>query len=266
MSRGLALALVVAALSLIPATPATACDKATADLTFASQSCTDYTSTQVEAEKAEDPSAVWRVQQVCKDHGETAEGVCFNADDCTTAAGAPGTRYLVFKDGVRFGTACLSAGEADAVDDPPPVRALVIEAFSRLDWPASPLVVQPPGGRTLVNFDTNFYTTNTKPTDISVTLVESDVVVTARPVGYRWNFGDGASVTTATPGAPYPSLDVTHSYDETEAVVVSVDTQYGDASFTVDDRPPERIASTVWVDGTTQDLEVLEARPELVLR
>ena len=128
------------------------------------------------------------------------------------------------------------------------------------------MVVQPPNGKTLVNLETNFYTTNTDDTDIPVRLVQSDVVVSARPIAYRWNFGDGSSLTTTSPGAPYPELDVSHVYDQTEKVVVSVDTQYGDASFTVDGGPPEAIPSTLWVPGATQDLEVVEALPQLVLR
>ena len=51
-----------------------------------------------------------------------------------------------------------------------------------------------------------------------------------------------------------------------DKVVVSVDTQYGDASFTVDGGPPEAIPSTIWVGGAAQDLEIVEAVPQLVLR
>ena len=126
---------------------------------------------------------------------------------------------------------------------------LVLKAFKNLDWPASDLVVQPPDGRTLVNLDTNFYTTNTEVTSIPVTLVRSKVVVSARPIAYTWHFGDGTTATTTSPGAPYPDLDVAHVYEQTEKVAVSVDTQYGDASFTVDGGPPEEIPSTIWIAG-----------------
>lgn len=231
----------------------------------ASETC-DYSSADIDEQKAEYPTATWTVRQLCKDDARNPEGACFNPQECTTSAGVPGTRYSLYKDGALVGTACLSASEADGVDDPPPIRTLVLRAFETLDWPASELVVQPPNGRTLVNLETNFYTDNTEPTDISVRLVRSDVVVTASPIAYRWHFGDGTSVTTESPGAPYPDLDVSHVYGTTAKVVVGVDTQYGDASFTVNGGQSEDIPSTIWVVGEGEDLEVVEALPQLVLR
>ena len=59
---------------------------------------------------------------------------------------------------------------------------------------------------------------------------------------------------------------MSHVYDQTEKVAVSVDTQYGDASFTVNGGAPEAIPSTIWIGGEDDDLEVVEALPQLVLR
>ncbi len=235
------------------------------DLQRRSEIC-DYSSADVEEQKAQYPTATWTVRQLCKDDSRTPEGVCFNPQECTTAAGVPGTRYTLYRDGTAVGTACLTADEETKVGDPPPIRVLVLKAFETLDWPASELVVQPPGGKTLVNLESNFYTTNTDVTDIPVRLVASDVVVSARPVAYTWHFGDGTTETTTSPGAPYPDLDVAHVYEKTDKVVVSLDTQYGDASFTVNGGPPEQIPSTIWIAGADQDLQVVEALPQLVIR
>ena len=250
---------------VIAAPPAHAGCGQDVDILGAGETC-DYSSADVEEQKAQYPTATWTVRQLCKDDSRTPEGACFNPQECTTAAGVPGTRYTLYRDGENVGTACLTADEEAAVGDPPPIRALVLRAFKNLDWPASELEVQPPGGKTLVNLETNFYTANTEATSIPVTLVRSRVVVTASPVAYRWHFGDGTSTTTTSPGAPYPDLDVAHVYETTDKVVVSVDTQYGAASFTVDGGPPEQIPSTIWVSGEGQDLQVVEALPQLVIR
>ena len=259
------LALALAPLILVTAPAAHAECVQDVDVLGAGESC-DYSSADVEEQKAQYPTAKWTVRQLCKDDSRTPEGACFNPQECTTAAGVPGTRYTLYRDGEVVGTACLTADEEAKIGDPPPIRVLVLKAFENLDWPASELVVQPPDGRTLVNLDTNFYTTNTDVTDISVTLVQSDVVVSARPIAYKWHFGDGSAVTTTSPGAPYPDLDVSHVYEQTDEVAVSVDTQYGDASFTVGGGAPEQIPSTIWVTGAQSDLTIVEALPQLVIR
>ncbi|MBC2931522.1 PKD domain-containing protein [Nocardioides sp. zg-1228] len=235
----------------------------TADLYSVEVVC-EYTGQTLQAAQEAEPKSTWLVYQLCKDGTSGGVEACSNPRACTVD-GRTGTLYAVFRDGTRVGTACLTADEAADVDDPP-IRTLVIRAFDELDWSPSALSVQPPNGKTLVNLETNFFTANTQASSIPVQLQGSNVVVTARPVAYRWNFGDGTSETTTSPGAPYPGLDVAHVYEQVEQVAVSVDTQYGAASFTVDGGPPETIPSTIWVTGASEDLEVVEALPQLVLR
>jgi hypothetical protein len=215
------------------------------------------------AAKRATPAAKWVIYQLCKDGTSGEAEACSNPRACTLD-GTTGTLYAVFKDGVRVGTACLTASEA--VADDPPIRVLVIRAFENLDWAPSVLTIQPPAGRTLVNLETNFFTTNTQYSDRAVTLQGQNVVVSAKPIAYRWHFGDGTRTTTTSPGAPYPDLDVAHVYETTDKVLVSVDTQYGAASFTVNGGPPEQIPSTIWINGEDQDLEVVEALPQLIVR
>lgn len=222
----------------------------------------EYDGSSLTAAQLDAPESEWIIYQLCKDGTSGQPESCANPRVCTIG-GTTGTLYAVFQDGKRNGTACLTAADATK---PPPIRVLVIRSFKTLNWRPSDIAVQPPGGKTLVNLETNFFTKNVASRTIPVTLQGQSVRVSARPIAYRWHFGDHTSTTTTTPGAPYPSLDVSHVYDQKDKVVVSVDTQYGDASFTVNGGPPEAIPSTIWVEGADQDLAIVEALPQLVIR
>ncbi|WP_242665133.1 MULTISPECIES: hypothetical protein [unclassified Nocardioides] len=139
---------------------------------------------------------------------------------------------------------------------------IVGAAFRRLSLPASELVVQPPGGRTLVNFETNFYTENGGFTR-TVSLLGRRVELRIWPAGYGWRFGDGATRQTVGAGSPYPDLEITHRYLDKGRVSPRVDTTYA-AQFRVGGGPWREVAGTVTVPGVAEGLRVVEARPVLV--
>ena len=145
---------------------------------------------------------------------------------------------------------------------PEPTPGLVARAFRRLPLPAAELVIQPPNGRTLVNFDTNFYTEQGELSR-TVTLLGRQVELRIWPASFGWHFGDGESQESTSPGAAYPDLDITHSYAKKGRVSPSVDTTYA-AQFRVDGGPWRDVAGTVTIPGTPQALRVVEARPVLV--
>jgi hypothetical protein len=148
-------------------------------------------------------------------------------------------------------------------DDPPAITpAMVAAALARIPVPPSKLEVQPANGRTLVNFDTNFFTA-TAPFDAAVTLLGQQVTLHIVPSQFGWRFGDGGSLTTAEPGAPYPDLDVTHSYLKKGRVAPSVDTTYT-ATYRVNGGPWQDVPGSVTVAGAPVDLQVLTATPTLV--
>lgn len=154
---------------------------------------------------------------------------------------------------------------ADFGPDGPPAQVtpgLVAAAFRRLPLPASELQVQPPNGRTLVNFDTNFFTDGGELSR-TVTLLGRRVELRIWPERFGWRFGDGATRWTTTPGSAYPDLEITHRYLRSGRVAPSVDTTYA-AEFRVDGGPWREVAGTVTISGAAEALRVVTARPVLV--
>ncbi|WP_121255968.1 hypothetical protein [Nocardioides ferulae] len=158
---------------------------------------------------------------------------------------------------------CDPLAEALPTDAPPTVTpGMVATAFQELPLPASELVVQPPDGRTLVNFATNFFT-DSGPFTESVTLLGQRVDLRIWPARFTWVFGDGATQTSAEPGAPYPALDVTHEYLRKGRVSPRVDTTYA-AEFRVNGGAWAPVAGTVTIPGEPVGLVVETATPVLV--
>ncbi|WP_408899223.1 PKD domain-containing protein [Nocardioides sp. R1-1] len=139
----------------------------------------------------------------------------------------------------------------------------VRRAFGELKLPPGTLVIQPPDGLTLVNFATNFYTTATTPIATTITLLEQAVTLEATPTSYTWDFGDGHTLTTHEPGAPYPDLTITHDYQHTGDYQPSLATTYT-GRYRIADGPWQTIPDTVTIPGPTQALRVIEAQPKLV--
>ena len=189
--------------------------------------------------------------------------LCTDPATCTID-GHPGYLFNVYRDNAAKPLdwqACLTKQEARRIGGLTP--GMVQRAFRRLAWPSSQLVVQPPRGRTLVNFDTNFYTSNDDPTTQAVTLIGQRVTIEATPTSYTWHFGDDGSLTTTDPGAPYPDLRITHRYAHVGAVTPSVDTTYT-GRFRVGNGAWQAIPDTLTVPGAPVDLEVVSATPHLV--
>lgn len=187
-------------------------------------------------------------------------GICAEHVECVEN-GEEGFMHDVYMDGTDVGDVCVPQDAVQEVD----LVKLVIREFKRMDWPASRLVVQPRGGKTLVNFKTNFYTPDHRLIDRSVTLAGQAVTIRAVPVSYAWHFGDGTSTTTTSPGSPHPDLEITHEYTQVAEVAVQVDTTYA-GEYRIGDGDWTSIPETLTVAGAAQDLQIVEALPQLVLR
>jgi hypothetical protein len=144
----------------------------------------------------------------------------------------------------------------------------VLRAIRRTELPASLLVIQPPGGKTLVNFDTIF-STEEQPFERTVRPLGHEVVLRIRPSSFNWRFGDGSEpLRTTEPGRTYQRglpMDsyITHQYEHADVTVhPRVDTTYS-AEYSVDGQPFQPVIGTVTIDGVPATLRVVEARPVL---
>lgn len=166
-----------------------------------------------------------------------------------------------FCSGTNWTLDCSPQGAAPS--QPPTVSpGLVAQAFRELPLPPSELVVQPPDGRTLVNFATNFYT-QAAPLNRTLTLLGRRVELRIWPAEFTWRFGDGSTLGTTSAGTPYPDLDITHAYRRRGVVAPRVDTTYA-AEFRVDGGAWRAVDGTVTIPGDPISLEVLTASPVLV--
>ncbi|WZH52778.1 MAG: PKD domain-containing protein [Nocardioides alkalitolerans] len=141
------------------------------------------------------------------------------------------------------------------------VNAAVYQAFREVPLPETVLHIQPPDGTTLVNLETNFFTT-AEPFTTTLTVLGYTVDLDITPTIYTWDFGDGTTTTTTTPGAPYPHLDITHAYTRTGTYPTRLTTTWS-ADFRVADRPWQRVQGTVDMTSPTLDLQVRQATPVL---
>ncbi len=183
-------------------------------------------------------------------------GICAEQVECNEN-GETGFVHDVYMDGTDVGDVCVPDDEVDQVD----IAQLILREFKRIEWPGSELVIQPPGGKTLVNFETNFYTLDKEPISQEVRIAGRRVTILAVPTTYTFHFGDETSTTTSSPGAPHPDLDVTHAYQHTGKVAV---TTYS-GEYRIGDGEWVAIPDTLTVHGTAQDLQIVEALPQLVL-
>jgi hypothetical protein len=264
LSRLLVILVLTPFFVLISSAPALADCVGDADLLNVEQQC-QYTGTELIAEVAASTNTGVRYQVRLQCLSQNQGGVCNNPRTC---AAPPDTlRYDVLRSEaggpfLKVGEVCLTTDEAGQLGVI--TTAMVAREFRRLAWPSSPLVVQPPGGRTLVNFETNFSTSNTDPSSQTVVLLGQHVEIEATPTSWVWHYGDGASDTTGSPGGLYPDLEITHTYTHAHVVETpSVDTVYT-GRYRINGGGWQQIPETLTVPGEAVELEVVEAQPVLV--
>ena len=158
-------------------------------------------------------------------------------------------------------TACGEAQSAKSLGGPRVTAPMIAAAVWRLRLPPSVLHIQPVKGKTLVNFATNFYATNS-PIERSIRLLGQRIRVRVWADRYTWVFGDGSRRSTTSPGAAYPDLLVTHKYLRKGVVRPSVSTRYV-AQYRLGNGAWSDVPGSATIPTAAHRLRVVTATPVL---
>ena len=163
-----------------------------------------------------------------------------------------------------MGLVCSGNGPpplAAAAAPPQVTEGMVARAFRRIPLPSLRSHSQP-ANKTLINFDTIFFT-DAQPLTRRITLLGQRVRLEIRPSRFEWVHGDGTTDTTATPGAPYPAKDVVHRYADAHTTVQHRVVVTWSAEYSLNGGPLRPVNGTVTTTGPSTPLRVAEASPAL---
>jgi len=215
-------------------------------------------------------STVTYVSSPICERGEGGDEDAYYGCGDVASCGDNGELYNVWAiDGgttTHVGQTCVedsAAGQQAQVLTPDRIR----RAFEQVDVPTPPLTVQPPGGRTLVNFDTILHT-QAEPFQATVQLLGRDVTFDITPAEYTWDLGRGETLTTTDPGRPWatgvPMSDyVSHRYLQAGDTTLTLATTWT-ARWRLNNGPWRDVDGTVTTETDPQPLEVVTARPQLI--
>ena len=147
-------------------------------------------------------------------------------------------------------------------------EAMIVEQFHRTQFALPGTMIEPPGGRTLVNLPTYFGLSwpeeGFQPSEIdTTTLIGHEVRIRPTLVGVTYFMGDGNSIgPTESVGGPFPGGDITHEYASAADVAPYTSVEYG-GEVSVDGGAWSEIPSTVVIDGPTSPLAVLTSENRL---
>ena len=274
----IALALIVLILSLAPG-PASAAESCATGTQAASgvftTSLVCATSANVQEQDVQAAStggATYSLQPVCMHSDGITDSSAFGCGANQVACGQDGLMYNVnlHSDGgvANLGQQCIEPGDPVAAATAPVLTpGRILAAFRRIPLPEAPLEVQPPGGETLVNFDTILHT-QAEPFTETVQLLGRQVTFDISPASFTWSLGNGESMTTTDPGRPWArgvpkDQYVSHRYTEAGPVTLDLTTTWG-ARWRLGNGPWRDVDGTVTMTSPAQDLQVRTAQPQLV--
>ncbi len=152
---------------------------------------------------------------------------------------------------------------------PPPIAAvipqvtdaMVLAAFRRIPLPSLRSHSQP-ANKTLINFDTIFFT-DAEPLTRRLTMLGQSVRLEIKPARFEWVHGDGTTATTANPGAPYPAKEIVYRYADAHTTVAHRVVVTWSAQWSLNGGPLRPVNGTVTTTGPATPLRIAEASPAL---
>lgn len=161
-----------------------------------------------------------------------------------------------------MGLVCSGNGPPPVGAAPPQVtEGMVLQAFRRVPLPSLRSHSQP-ANKTLINFDTIFFT-DAEPLTRTVTLLGQRVRLEIKPSRFEWVHGDGTQATTSTPGSPYPAKDVVYRYQDAHRTVQHRVVVTWSAQWSLNGGPLQPVNGTVTTTGPATPLRIAEASPAL---
>ena len=154
------------------------------------------------------------------------------------------------------GTVCLGPDDP-AIDPTVAIPAIVQRDFNRVVIVKGVAEVSPRPD-TLVNIPTVFTTSTPRSYDIPFPLLGQQVVITATAQRYTWHFGDGTSQSTTAADAR-----VEHEYVRAGTRQAYVVIEWS-GTFRINGGAPQTINGTATTTGDPVDVQVKQARSELV--
>jgi hypothetical protein len=156
-------------------------------------------------------------------------------------------------------------------DEPPRITPdQVLKELEKIPITPAAITVQPPGGRTLINFKTIVSTQQAKAFEQDVPILGQQVHLWIRPVSFTWGFGDGTTLTRDDPGIAWePGIEeVTeeftyHEYLETGDYQIGLTVAWT-ADFAVGNADPQPVDGTVDITTPPVGITAIQARPHLV--
>jgi len=179
-------------------------------------------------------------------------------NDCLATPGCdPNQQAILYA--VRPPAVANNAAARAAVSIP----ATIARDFAELPIPASKLHSQL-DGFSLLHANTNLYADGSTHT-LNTTVLGEPITVRVTPIRYRFDYGDGTSATTTSPGGPLPDdgfdtpTATGHVYEATGAFTINLTTTYT-GEYSVNGGAYQPINGTATVASTPLDLDIWRTR------